>query len=763
MLPRRILLFVLLTTGAWTLGCGGGGAGSVAQPTPPPPSIQIEVSPQSGTVLLGETLRLAATVSNSTNTGVSWSVEGISGGSPQVGLISVDGVYTAPADLPQGGTVQVIATSNADSSKFATVSISITSDISVSLMPGSVSISLGGAQSFRASVSSNGHPDNTVRWSVSGLSCPSACGSIDSNGNYTAPSILPNPPLVTITATSVADSAKQASAAISVASNFNLQLTGPSTLQSGVTAALIATLTPTANSKPSGVLSWSLSGPGCSAGACGILKVVTTESSGTAEVNDTASYTAPSSVPQPNSVTITVTPLADPSKKAQAVILIQSAAAGALNLSPDVTTLAANHRATLIVTGSGSSGGTFNWSVNGISGGNASTGTICVHSSNTCQALVSGTATLADFLAPGAIPSSNPVSISVINSSSPGLTASTQITVMNHILVSVTPNNLTLLPLATQNLTASVLGSDDQNVIWQIQGSGCSLSGACGSIDSFGTYRAPAAPPSPASFQIVAVSEDDSSQSGVAAVSISNALNIATMRPSSVYAGAANGFTLLVNGSGFVPSNPGPGSTLVVGGAARFTTCTSANTCSAPLSSADVAAAGNVSAQIENPDKTLSNIVQLKVVAPSSTESVITLTSGSPASKGNDITVVDLTTAGIDASEANFDLDVAAIGAFVTSTNSCSLAGNPIPLQRPSTGTTAADVCLFSSAGFDTSMSYIVSGPGDVTVISKQPAGLGIIHLTLQIPASAAPGSRTLFIQNANLDRTAATGVLEVR
>jgi hypothetical protein len=60
-------------------------------------------------------------------------------------------------------------------------------------------------------------------------------------------------------------------------------------------------------------------------------------------------------------------------------------------------------------------------------------------------------------------------------------------------------------------------------------------------------------------------------------------------------------------------------------------------------------------------------------------------------------------------------------------------------------------------------MSYIVSGPGDVTVISKQPAGLGIIHLTLQIPASAAPGSRTLFIQNANLDRTAATGVLEVR
>ena len=60
-------------------------------------------------------------------------------------------------------------------------------------------------------------------------------------------------------------------------------------------------------------------------------------------------------------------------------------------------------------------------------------------------------------------------------------------------------------------------------------------------------------------------------------------------------------------------------------------------------------------------------------------------------------------------------------------------------------------------------MAYTVSGPGDITVISKQPAGLGIIHLTLQIPATAAPGARTLFMQTINLDKTAASGALEVR
>ena len=100
---------------------------------------------------------------------------------------------------------------------------------------------------------------------------------------------------------------------------------------------------------------------------------------------------------------------------------------------------------------------------------------------------------------------------------------------------------------------------------------------------------------------------------------------------------------------------------------------------------------------------------------------------------------------------------------FNTSTNACNLGGNPVPLVRPASGTTAADICLFSQSGFDTSMNYTVSGPGDVAVLAKQPAGLGIIHLTLQVPSTASAGARTLFIQNANLDKTAASGSLEIQ
>jgi len=758
---RLVLACVLLAMGAWTLSCGGGGAGSVTPPPPPPPSIQVVVSPNPGTVLLGETLAFTASVSNSTDTTVVWGVNGVTGGSPQAGTVSADGLYRAPADLPQGGTVQVTATSHADSSKFATVSVTVSSDIAVSISPGTASVELGAAQTFHASISSNGKPDPAIRWSLSGSACPTACGSVDTNGIYTAPQTLPGNASVTMTATSAADPSKQNSASVLITSNFTLQLSAPASLQPGVTAALVATMTPVHGSNPSNSLSWSLFGAGCSGSACGILTVTTTQSAGGNAVADTANYTAPVIAPQPNTVTVTVTPQADPTKKQQANITIVQGAS--LGISPSTATLAGNHRITLTASLSGATSNVLNWNVGGVPGGNATLGQICVVGSSPCQSLSTGTSTQADYLAPGSIPAPNPVSVTVTSASNPSLTASAQITVINHVLVSVQPNNVTLPPLGVQGFTASVLGTSDQSVVWQIQGTGCTPNSVCGLITTAGTYTAPAAAPTPNALMVVAISEDDGTQSGSANVTISNGPNILSLHPASVYAGGADGFTVRVDGSGFVPSQPGPGSLLLIGGTARVTTCDNVNSCSAPVTSTDVALAGNLSVQVENPGASSSNIVDLVIVTPGSGEDVITLNSSSTAATGKDITVVEPTSAGLDTSEGNLDLEVAAIGTFTTSSNTCTLAGNPIPLARPSSGTAAADICLFSQAGFDTSMSYTVSGSGDVAVIAKQPAGLGIIHLTLQIPASAAPGARTLFIQNANLDRTAASGALEIQ
>src|SRR5690348_13402750 len=107
----RVGFLALLAAGAWTLGCGGGGAAA----PPPPPSITVSVVPPSGSVVLGNQVTFAATVTNTTDTTVSWSVNDISGGNSTVGTISSTGVCTAPADLPFPATMQITVASHARS------------------------------------------------------------------------------------------------------------------------------------------------------------------------------------------------------------------------------------------------------------------------------------------------------------------------------------------------------------------------------------------------------------------------------------------------------------------------------------------------------------------------------------------------------------------------------------------------------------------------------------------------------------------------
>jgi hypothetical protein len=721
----------------------------------------VTVTPATGTVLLGNSQTLVATVSNNTDTIVNWSVNGVGGGTTSAGTITAGGTYTAPADLPSPAIVQVTATSQADATKSATAQLTITSDLAITLAPPNASVELGAAQGFHAATTSAGHQDTSVRWSLSGATCPAACGSVDLNGNYTAPGVLPAPATATLTAQSVADPSKQASALINITSNFTLQVTAPQSVPAGASATIVATMTPLPGSNPSTLLTWSLSGSGCSSTACGTLTVVTTQGAGGNVVADTATYNAPTTPPNPASVTVTVTPQADPTKKAQATMAVQTGVN--VSISPSTDTLAANHRVTLTAQVFGTTNTGVMWSVSGVPSGNTTLGQICVVGSSPCQSVPNGTALQVDYLAPGAIPQPNPASVLATSAADITKTASAQITVINHVLVSVQPQSITLTPLAVEGFTAAVLGTNNQSVIWQIQGTACANAGVCGSIDAIGNYTAPGSAPSPDALQVVAISSDDTTQSGAANVTISTGANILSLHPASVYAGAANGFTMLVEGSGFVASSPGPGSTLLIGGAARTTTCIAATECSAPVTAADVSISGTVSVQIENPDGKKSNAVSLVVAIPNASDEVIALSSASPAANGKDIVVVDPTTAGVSAQGNDVDINVAALGMFSVANNSCTLSGNPVALQRPASGNATFDLCLFSESGLDASMTYAVSGSGDVTVIAKQPAGLGIIHITLQIPTSALPGARTFFIQNTNLDKTASSGALVIQ
>ncbi len=92
---------------------------------PVPPPVIVTVSPTTATVPLGTTQTFTATATGAPNTSLTWSVNGISGGSASVGTITASGLYTAPAAMPNPSTVNVTATSVANPSAFAQAAVTL--------------------------------------------------------------------------------------------------------------------------------------------------------------------------------------------------------------------------------------------------------------------------------------------------------------------------------------------------------------------------------------------------------------------------------------------------------------------------------------------------------------------------------------------------------------------------------------------------------------------------------------------------------------
>jgi hypothetical protein len=625
----------------------------------------------------------------------------------------------------------------------------------MTLSPPSPAVELGAQQEFQASVVSAGSPSSAVLWTLSGPGCTGlACGSVSAAGVLTAPQVLPSPSSAVITATSVADPSKKVAGVFTVASNFTLFLTGPAVVFTGGSAGYVSTLIPAPNSNPSTAITWSLSGTGCSGAACGTLTV---SNSGAA-----ATYIAPPVAPSPGPVRITAAPLADPTKAATLEVMVREP----VTLSPALSTRAVNHRQRFTAAVLNSANTAVNWFVNGVAGGNSLLGQVCVPGSAPCQIVTSAVAGEVDYLAPAAVPAPNPVTLTIVSLADPSRSASSPITIVPHLIVTVSPPAATVVPGAARLFGADVAGTSDQQVIWQVSGAACAAPGApCGVINPAGVYTAPSAPPSPNTLSVTATSSEDTSRSGSAAVTIAVEPAIVSLRPSSATAGAAGGTTLRVEGGNFAASSPGPGSIIRIDGNARATLCDSAFVCSTTLTASDLSLAGSRSVTVQNPNGAISAPAALVVVAGTSGAGAIPLTPGAPNATGKDVVVVDLSTSGSSLPTENVNLNVISLSQFQPATGACIIGGGPVTLVRPASGAATAHLCAFSVSGLDPSLNYTFSGPasGDVVVVGKEPLGLGIVHLTLAVPSTARTGARTLFIENANRDLTAASGAVEVR
>src|SRR6202789_563116 len=78
-------------------GTGSSGTTTTTTTTPPPPAVSVMLNPTSVNIAVTATKQFTATVTNSSNTSVTWSVDGVANVNSTTGTISSSGLYTAPA------------------------------------------------------------------------------------------------------------------------------------------------------------------------------------------------------------------------------------------------------------------------------------------------------------------------------------------------------------------------------------------------------------------------------------------------------------------------------------------------------------------------------------------------------------------------------------------------------------------------------------------------------------------------------------------
>lgn len=170
-------------------------------------SVTVDINPKNPTLSIRQQQKFTATTTSiptGQDAGVTWAVVGGAAN----GTITSDGLYTAPAVVP-ANPVQIVATSKFDTSKTATTTVTVRSFVAIVITPNPVTLSIRETRKFTAAVTGVLNSINGVTWTA-----PDG-GTIDANGNFTAPATPGN---YRIVATSIFDPATSQTITVRVAS-----------------------------------------------------------------------------------------------------------------------------------------------------------------------------------------------------------------------------------------------------------------------------------------------------------------------------------------------------------------------------------------------------------------------------------------------------------------------------------------------------------------------------------------------------------------
>jgi hypothetical protein len=463
--------------------------------------VQVAVSPSSASVGTFLTQQFTPTVTGTTNTAVTWAVNGVVGGNATVGTIDASGLYTAPGTPPASSTVTISATSAADPTAvgFATVTIINSPGVTVTVTPGIATVDVNLTVLFTATVTGTFRgitPSGSVTWFANNLPggsstfgtivtvpCPMPMSNT-SCGLYTAPAGVPVPSTIPITAYSVTDPSSSGSALVSVTAPAAVTVSvspGTANVQVGTTQQFTATVGGTANQG----VTWSVNGI-----AGGNATVGT--------INAMGLYTAPAAVPAGGMVLVTATSVVDPNATGSASVTILAAPPPpSISIAPTMATLRVNDQLQFTPTISGTTATNVIWRVNNIIGGNATVGTID---------------TSGLYTAPGTVPAGGSVTVRGSVTDPATMTTVTSgpatITLLPLATITLSPQNPTVQAGLAVQFTATVTGHANLSVAFLVNNI-VGGNSTVGTITVGGLYVAPTTAPASGNVTVTAVSNAD--------------------------------------------------------------------------------------------------------------------------------------------------------------------------------------------------------------------------------------------------------------
>ena len=274
----QVRLVVALGCALGLAGCGG--SMSSAPSTTTPAAVTVTVT-GGNSVRLGGSQQMTATVGNSSNTAVTWQVNGVTGGAAATGMISTTGLYTPPTVIPNPSTVTIAAVSQASPAVSGSLAEAVLNPVPVvsSAVATQTAVGTGFALDVKGAgfVAGSTLQVNGATVAATLVSTTELKASITvASGTASVPVVVTNPD----PGGSGTTGAVVAVEVVSIAGANQVRLGGTQQFTASVSGVSGATVT------------WQVNG-------------VTGGAAGTGTISTTGLYTPPAAIPTPNAVTIT--------------------------------------------------------------------------------------------------------------------------------------------------------------------------------------------------------------------------------------------------------------------------------------------------------------------------------------------------------------------------------------------------------------------------------------------------------------------------